>query len=70
MGWSALIELLTHYYPVVVEQMQAWNMVGCGHSHHHGIPNIQAAWIAGGSVIVKEWLYRASKHYKPEAVPY
>ena len=36
------------------------------HSHSHnpadmGIPNIHAAWIAGGSIIVKEYLYRASK---------
>ena len=37
-----------------------------GHSHSHnpadmGIPNVHAAWIAGGSIIVKEYLYRASK---------
>lgn len=38
-----------------------------GHSHSHnpadmGIPNVHAAWIAGGSIIVKEYLYRASKY--------
>lgn len=37
-----------------------------GHSHSHnpadmGIPNVHAAWIAGCSIIVKEYLYRASK---------
>ena len=37
-----------------------------GHSHSHnpadmGIPNVHAAWIAGGSIIVKEYLYRASE---------
>ena len=36
-----------------------------GHSHSHNakdlIPNLNAAWLAGGSIIVKEWLYRASK---------
>ena len=37
-----------------------------GHSHSHnpadmGIPNVHAAWIAGGSILVKEYLYRASK---------
>lgn len=37
-----------------------------GHSHSHnpadmGIPNVHAAWIAGGSITVKEYLYRASK---------
>ncbi|KAG8526860.1 uncharacterized protein KY384_008289 [Bacidia gigantensis] len=36
-----------------------------GHSHSHnpadmGIPNIHAAWIAGGSILVKEYLYRAT----------
>lgn len=36
-----------------------------GHSHSHnpaemGIPNVHAAWIAGGSILVKEYLYRAS----------
>jgi len=34
-----------------------------GHSHGHGaaLPDINAAWLAGGSIVVKEWLYRASK---------
>ena len=39
-----------------------------GHSHSHnpadmGIPNVHAAWIAGGSIIVKEYLYRASQSF-------
>ena len=36
-----------------------------GHSHSHNakdmIPNINAAWLAAGSIVVKEYLYRASK---------
>ena len=37
-----------------------------GHSHSHnpadmGIPNVHAAWIAGCSIFVKEYLYRASE---------
>ena len=36
-----------------------------GHSHSHSavdvIPNINAAWLAAGSIIVKEYLYRISK---------
>lgn len=36
-----------------------------GHSHSHGAgefgPNINAAWLAAGSILVKEYLYRASK---------
>jgi len=34
------------------------------HSHSHGghtIPNLNAAWLAAGSIVVKEWLYRASE---------
>ena len=38
-----------------------------GHSHSHnpadmGIPNLHAAWIAGGSIVIKEYLYRASEY--------
>ncbi len=34
-----------------------------GHSHSHGntLPDLKAAWLAAGSIVVKEWLYRASK---------
>lgn len=36
-----------------------------GHSHSHNPtdlgPNINAAWLAAGSIVVKEYLYRASK---------
>ena len=38
-----------------------------GHAHSHDaahlIPNINAAWLAAGSIIVKEYLYRASMIY-------
>jgi divalent metal cation (Fe/Co/Zn/Cd) transporter len=62
MGWAALLELVMEFVPSIVETLQNLNIVGCGgHAHSHAIPNIQAAWIAGGSVIVKEWLYRASE---------
>ena len=36
-----------------------------GHSHSHNPtdlgPNVNAAWLAAGSIVVKEYLYRASK---------
>ena len=36
-----------------------------GHSHSHSSadmgPNVNAAWLAAGSIVVKEYLYRASK---------
>ncbi|KAK7900910.1 mitochondrial metal transporter [Exophiala xenobiotica] len=31
-----------------------------GHSHGPVVPSLNAAWLAGGSIIVKEWLYRAT----------
>lgn len=34
------------------------------HSHSHG-PSIHAAWLAGGTVVIKEWLYRASEYCRP-----
>ncbi|KAL8823519.1 MAG: hypothetical protein Q9191_005781 [Dirinaria sp. TL-2023a] len=30
------------------------------HTHSHMPPNINAAWLAAGSIVVKEWLYRAT----------
>lgn len=35
---------------------------GHSHSHAHAGPSIHAAWLAAGTVIVKEWLYQASKY--------
>lgn len=43
----------------------AHGLFGFGHSHSHGtdLPNLNAAWLAAGSIAVKEWLYRASKYH-------
>lgn len=34
---------------------------GHSHSHSHAVTDINAAWIAGGLIVVKEWLYQATK---------
>lgn len=34
---------------------------GHSHSHSHDGPSLHAAWLALGTVLVKEWLYRASE---------
>jgi len=34
---------------------------GHSHSHGHAAPSLHAAWLAAGTVILKEWLYQASK---------
>jgi cation diffusion facilitator family transporter len=37
------------------------------HSHGHGFegPSLHAAWLAAGTVAIKEWLYHASKSQTP-----
>jgi divalent metal cation (Fe/Co/Zn/Cd) transporter len=70
MGWESGLSLLGHFYPdaahEVMEHLGGGHGHGHGHGHSHshaslGIPNVHAAWLAGGTILVKEWLYRASK---------
>jgi divalent metal cation (Fe/Co/Zn/Cd) transporter len=61
MGLSSLTDLLQIYLPAVAEFLEHIGVFGHSHGHSHQIPNMHAAWLAGGSVLVKEWLYRASK---------
>jgi divalent metal cation (Fe/Co/Zn/Cd) transporter len=61
MGWSSVMDLCHLYLPAVAEALHTVGITGHSHGHSHQIPNIQAAWLAGGSVLVKEWLYRASE---------
>jgi len=61
MGWSAALELCHIYAPAVAEAAEWVGLAGHSHGHTHEIPNIQAAWLAGGSIVVKEWLYHASE---------
>ena len=68
MGWSALMVLLQLIFPGFAELATEWNLLGHDHGHGHGHshshtdlgPNLNAAWLAAGSIAVKEWLYRAS----------
>ena len=46
---------------VLCEQFLGFEILHAFHSHSHGVPDWNAAWLAGGSIIVKEWLYRASR---------
>lgn len=65
MGWAALSALATQFVPGIAEAFDAVGMhAGHGHSHSHSHtdlgPNINAAWLAAGSIAIKEWLYRAT----------
>jgi hypothetical protein len=65
MGWSALITLLQQFFPEAAEFAAHWGLLPHSHGHSHGAddlgPNINAAWLAAGSIVIKEWLYRASE---------
>lgn len=64
MGWESAISLYGHFNPEGAHHI--FEHVGHGHSHSHnpadlGIPSIHAVWLAAGTILIKEWLYRASK---------
>ena len=64
MGWAALIALAQQFFPEAAHIAAEWGLLPHSHGHSHGAealgPNINAAWLAGGSILIKEWLYHAS----------
>lgn len=64
MGLNSGQVLLDQFYPEAAEAISHLDL-GHGHSHSHGVdalgPSIHAAWLAAGSIVVKEWLYHASE---------
>ncbi|KAK0945813.1 mitochondrial metal transporter [Friedmanniomyces endolithicus] len=66
-GLQAFLALAQQFFP---ELANILSYIGLfehlhDHGHHHGGgdylgPNLNAAWLAGGSIIIKEWLYRAT----------
>lgn len=75
MGWAAVVSLAQQFAPGVAEVLDTLGLSGLGHSHGHGGhghdhgaaatttdlgPNINAMWLAAGSIAIKEWLYRAT----------
>ena len=64
MGLNAADVLYAQFFMEAVEDGHSHGLFSfLGHHHSHGpsLPNLNAAWLAGGSILVKEWLYRASK---------
>ncbi|KAI1820330.1 cation efflux family-domain-containing protein [Xylaria intraflava] len=65
MGYGSLLTLYGHFF---LDPAAAAELVS--HAHHHGhahghdhasvIPSLHAAWLAAGTVAVKEWLYQAT----------
>jgi cation diffusion facilitator family transporter len=65
MGLNSGQVLLDQFFPEAAEAIAHTGILGHGHSHSHGVaalgPNINAAWLAAGSIVIKEWLYHASE---------
>ncbi|KAF3398790.1 Mitochondrial metal transporter 2 [Talaromyces pinophilus] len=66
MGLDATQTLLSQFAPEAFEALEHAGLLfhGHSHSHDHGAevlgPNINAIWLAAGSIVAKEWLYRAT----------
>ncbi|CCD25462.1 cation diffusion facilitator family transporter NDAI_0F01430 [Naumovozyma dairenensis CBS 421] len=65
-GWTSLCSIVGPIVPhVITETITGYlGMSSHGHSHSivpEGVTNINAAWIAGGSIVVKEWIFQATK---------
>ncbi|WEW58819.1 mitochondrial metal transporter [Emydomyces testavorans] len=67
MGLNAAEVLLVQFFPDIAETAAHLGLLGHGHSHSHSHghgpalgPNINAAWLAAGSIVIKEWLYHAT----------
>lgn len=64
MGLNAVDALYAQFFVDAVQEGHShglFSFLGHSHSHEASIPNLNAAWLAGGSIVVKEWLYRSSK---------
>ncbi|KAK4547030.1 hypothetical protein LTR36_001251 [Oleoguttula mirabilis] len=63
-GLQAVMALCQQFFPELAQILSHIAIFGHGHDHGHGAdelgPNINAAWLAGGSIIAKEWLYRST----------
>jgi len=66
-GLQAILALCQQFFPGVAHILSDLGIFEHihDHGHHHGAtegvgPNINAAWVAAGSIVVKEWLYRAT----------
>lgn len=66
MGYGSLLTIYGHFF---LDAAAAAELLEHAHSHSHGhdhgstdlIPSMHAAWLAAGTVAIKEWLYHASK---------
>lgn len=73
MAWNSGNTLYAHFFlDAAAAAEHALHAHSHGHGHSHAaadmIPDIKAAWLAAGTIVIKEWLYRASKSQAPGRV--
>lgn len=63
-GWSSLCAIVGPIVPQAILETFG-HVIGHGHGHSHSVANevtnVNAAWIAAGSIAVKEWIFQATK---------
>ncbi|KAH3686046.1 hypothetical protein WICPIJ_002965 [Wickerhamomyces pijperi] len=72
-GWASLVSIVGPVVPhAIIDTLNAYHihLLSAGHSHSHGaaqdITNVNAAWIAGASIVAKEWIFRATSKVAKE----
>lgn len=66
-GWASLVNIIGPVIPhTIIDTLNHFHihLLSAGHSHSHGptqgVTDINAAWIAGASIVAKEWIFRAT----------
>ncbi|KAJ3569718.1 hypothetical protein NPX13_g5987 [Xylaria arbuscula] len=61
MGYGSLLTLYGQFFldPAAAAEL-ASHAHGHGHDHDASLPSLHAAWLAAGTVAIKEWLYHAT----------
>ncbi|EEY20639.1 conserved hypothetical protein [Verticillium alfalfae VaMs.102] len=67
MFWSSLLTLHAHFFldpaaaaDAIAHMHHGHSHGGHAHGHGHAGPSLHAAWLAAGTVAIKEWLYHAT----------
>ncbi|EHM99962.1 Mmt2p [Saccharomyces cerevisiae x Saccharomyces kudriavzevii VIN7] len=63
-GWSSLCAIVGPIIPHAILESMA-NLIGESHTHPQSVAqqatNVNAVWIAAGSILIKEWVFQATK---------
>ncbi|CCH44978.1 Mitochondrial metal transporter 1 [Wickerhamomyces ciferrii] len=72
-GWASLVNIVGPMVPhTIIEALNAYHIHllsgghGHSHAHAHDITNVNAAWIAGASIVAKEWIFKATSKIAKE----